>query len=510
MVTQLKLVRQYDFQLKTSYQEDDFDITLNTDTDVYDIGDHLLLTLRKRAFENRDWFPLIDGNVLDKLSGGVSRDVASDSQNAQSSIMGYFDVSHPSQKQTLGSHHVGRTSTFTEKHPEEWSMCLPFIRLISDHYRSVCPEEFVVQKNECEKVEPDLLITETVFSTASVNINLATDTHTDSGNFAEGMTCISILGNDDYEGGFLGFPRYRVLLKVRPGDIVCMKSCEPHCNTPIYAVTSNAKRVSIVCYLRQNMSRFHTRHCVENEVFFLEGALPPQQVTPKEKKKVSEIKRNRPSSILMLQADGQEVCRFPNTYDAARFVLNHRPEAGDVKNVASKIQRAIKTGIKAYNHLWQASEDTVKNTSESVTNIVLHRRGHLMDTGESKILKMRMNPPMKVQFIKQKDEARGNYFCIPEIFGAGKGPQTKQHSDNVKFLHILFAYIKITGRTDIEFEELAEELAADPEQLKMLDSIFHLSGRAALNVVNARLKEIGELPPPGYFTQKYSYSHTSG
>jgi hypothetical protein len=37
----------------------------------------------------------------------------------------------------------------------------------------------------------------------------------------------------DFTGGYLGFPEFKVLIKIEPGDFLLMDVHQYHCNTPI-------------------------------------------------------------------------------------------------------------------------------------------------------------------------------------------------------------------------------------------------------------------------------------
>lgn len=81
------------------------------------------------------------------------------------------------------------------------------------------------------------------------------------------LTCIAVLG-ENYNGGLLGFPRYKIAVDVGSGDAIMMDGHEPHGNTPL-RINKDGIRFSLVCYLRQDMSLFHKPVVVDNHTYYL-------------------------------------------------------------------------------------------------------------------------------------------------------------------------------------------------------------------------------------------------
>jgi hypothetical protein len=53
-------------------------------------------------------------------------------------------------------------------------------------------------------------------------------------------------------GGYLGFPQFKILIKVLPGDFLLMDVHQWHCNTPI-TISEDGYRLSFVMYIREDM-----------------------------------------------------------------------------------------------------------------------------------------------------------------------------------------------------------------------------------------------------------------
>lgn len=201
-------------------------------------------------------------------------------QKVQSGIIGYYDRLTPQQKTELGGvHQAGRVTAFTKKYPDRWNQCIPFFQNISSLYQKIGKDHYRRQHTFCSTIHPDLVIPQTVFTTITVNRDWQTHTHTDQGDYGEGLSCLVVLGND-VRGGGLGFPRHGILVPAQPGDLILMDSHQPHCNTSIQKLSKEGIRLSFVCYIRESLSKFHQKTISsKGNIFFLDDHLP----TPKKK-----------------------------------------------------------------------------------------------------------------------------------------------------------------------------------------------------------------------------------
>ena len=110
---------------------------------------------------------------------------------------------------------------------------------------------YTSQKKEYNNIKPELKIPNTVFTTITSNYNWRTACHTDSGDFQGGLGNLVVLGNN-FEGGYLGFPEFKVLIKIMPGDFLLMDVHQYHCNTQI-RIKRDGYRLSFVMYIREDM-----------------------------------------------------------------------------------------------------------------------------------------------------------------------------------------------------------------------------------------------------------------
>jgi hypothetical protein len=167
-----------------------------------------------------------------------------------------------------------RMTQFTRDEVEKWKMAIPLIESADKIFKKLVPDRHQKQLERARET-PDYKISDTSFSTVTINYNYQTATHKDKGDYEDGFGNLIVLekskcqsGAPDYKGGYLGFPQYKVCVDIRQGDFIAMNVHEWHCNTPITSgcVVSNNNiknseksktnehgRLSMVCYLRKNM-----------------------------------------------------------------------------------------------------------------------------------------------------------------------------------------------------------------------------------------------------------------
>lgn len=170
---------------------------------------------------------------------------------SQSNIIGYFDK----RDRNLGVNAPPcRTTAFTSQQVDKWKKVIPLIKSINSQFKKLVPDKYKVQYKRAHET-PKFVIKDTAFSTLTINYNWRTALHKDAGDLKEGFGNLVILEEGDYNGGELGFPKYKVAVNVRHGDFIAMNVHEWHCNTKIEPKTKDYTRLSLVSYLRENMIR---------------------------------------------------------------------------------------------------------------------------------------------------------------------------------------------------------------------------------------------------------------
>ena len=171
-----------------------------------------------------------------------------------------------------------RMTGYTRRGLKQYLHGIPFIEAIDAEFKALVPEAHKKQKAAVSK-KPMYQISDTAFSTLTVNMNFRTALHKDAGDYAEGFGNLSVIEWGKYHGGETMFPRFGVGVNLRTGDFVAMDVHEWHTNAPIHETKEDAafnkslpdirtrdaetgvvgsqeryQRISFVCYFREKLS----------------------------------------------------------------------------------------------------------------------------------------------------------------------------------------------------------------------------------------------------------------
>lgn len=201
-------------------------------------------------------------------SGKTSKQATSNL--SQSNIIGFFDVPDRNKK---GKGAPCRLTAFNRDHTELWKDTLPFFERCDQIFKELVPERHNIQHRRAQST-PKFAISDTAFSTVTINYSWRTGLHRDSGDLKDGfgnLVVIEDTENDNkYKGCYLGFPQYGVAADPRTGDFLAMDVHEWHSNTEFIPVSNHISgkqkekdvvndwyfnRLSIVMYLREKMIR---------------------------------------------------------------------------------------------------------------------------------------------------------------------------------------------------------------------------------------------------------------
>ena len=298
------------------FSENDFDIIIDEDADVYRLDEkghkHLLLKIRKNVINKRvcrKTFLALEeeakkphtnrgaaaglltkrklpkyvkeivekGKFRAKYIGHNDRIRKDDISNiSMSSIIGFYDqidrnyyrkLSHKKDKKSINKMVPCRMTKFTKDQPKKWQDTFDFFKAIDKQFKLLVPDAHQKQLEQASKT-PDFQILDTAFSTATINYNWQTALHRDAGDFEGGFGNLVILEDpkkhrQKWTGGYLGFPQYGIGVNIRNGDFLAMDVHQWHANTPIIEEKKEAEkpnqfkldysRLSVVSYLRKNM-----------------------------------------------------------------------------------------------------------------------------------------------------------------------------------------------------------------------------------------------------------------
>jgi hypothetical protein len=251
------------------YTEDTLLIT--EDTDAYTADGDLLFKFRKcridpdgckTLFDNlkgagikagrrpeASGMPVVYKHVRSKTSGKMLHLFTG---TVPSGIVGFYDnSSFFGGKNRTHDGKMCRQTAYTAKHMHRFQACVPIFSTIDLIYQELVPDCYDRQLQAIERLDPEFRISDTVFTTVTVNKNFRTALHKDKGDYRDGFGVLVILDDGKgYEGCYTMFPRYGVAVDCRNGDFIAMNVHEWHCNSEM---SGEGVRVSLVLCLREKM-----------------------------------------------------------------------------------------------------------------------------------------------------------------------------------------------------------------------------------------------------------------
>jgi hypothetical protein len=251
--------------LNKKLKRSDIKDIIKDDADVYTEEGNLLVRFRKNKlsdehidefYDNVIKFAMTPTSNRGSTSGSKSKNVY-DNPKILTNIIGYFDRFSPKQKATVRNSGKKlpkisvRETRFLMDYPDKFKKLVPLIKDIDKFYEQLVPENYGKQKKKANQTP--FRISDTAFTTITTNVNYQTTVHTDKGDDAEGFGNLVVIERGKYKGGETCFPQYGIGVDVRSNDIIFMDVHQPHGNLPIILETKDAKRLSIVCYLRKSI-----------------------------------------------------------------------------------------------------------------------------------------------------------------------------------------------------------------------------------------------------------------
>jgi hypothetical protein len=251
-------------RMNTYVEKSDIKDVIEDDADVYTEEGKLLLRFRKGALPQKKTEMFYD-NVVDfakNVSSNRGNATGSEKRNVRenpkvmSNIFGYFDRWSPSQKVIFRNAGIKpivdvRECRFNRDYPDKYKKTIPLIQEIDKLYKKLTPAHYKIQRKKANQTY--FKIPGTSFTTITTNINFQTTIHCDKGDDAEGFGNLAVIEHGKYTGAETCFPQYGIGVNVRSGDILFMDVHQPHGNLPMNKKTDETTRLSIVCYLRNNV-----------------------------------------------------------------------------------------------------------------------------------------------------------------------------------------------------------------------------------------------------------------
>ena len=166
----------------------------------------------------------------------------------------------------------GRATGYTDHDFEKFKLSYPFLKTLNDAFKELLPWRWSNQKRAADKIDPEFLVPETVFTTITVNKSFMTHTHRDAGDFSDGFSNLLVLSkNDNYDGCYLVFPEYRIAVNIRPKDLCLINNHEIlHGNTKFVETAEGGERISVIAYFREDMLELGTKEYEDYRKLFVD------------------------------------------------------------------------------------------------------------------------------------------------------------------------------------------------------------------------------------------------
>ncbi len=248
--------------LKGKFLDDtSYDILINHDCDAYDLNGNLLFKFRKNiipfdilknGYESfKDSIILTEGRGT--ASGSSHKRIRKDGSKSNITVgnkvysgnVGYMDAN--------AMVHYCRKTAFAREYFDKFNQGIPFVEFIDKKYSELCPIHYQKQIAIANGTNKNYRISNTAFTTVTVNENFQTAVHKDAGDFPEGFGNLIIYREGDFDGSYFCLPEYRVAIDMQNCDILFVDVHKWHGNTPFKNCIDGYKRIAFVMYYREYM-----------------------------------------------------------------------------------------------------------------------------------------------------------------------------------------------------------------------------------------------------------------
>ena len=249
-------------KLKGKYLDSkSYDLLITEDADGYDVNGNLLFRFRKNAIP-LETLMLGVNSFKDSIEVTESRGFASGSSHKR--IRKDGSVSNITVGNKVESGNVGymdssamvkycRKTAFAKKYFEKFKAGIPFVEFIDKKYQELCPTHYAKQKAISQGTNKNYIISDTAFTTVTVNKNFRTAVHQDAGDFPDGFGNLIAYREGDWTGGYFCLPQYKVAIDLQNTDLLFVDVHKWHGNTDFINTDDNFLRISFVLYYREYM-----------------------------------------------------------------------------------------------------------------------------------------------------------------------------------------------------------------------------------------------------------------
>lgn len=259
--------------------ENSFDELINYDCDVYDVSGFLLAKFRKNILTETKLFDCVN-NTRDAIVKMDNRGIASgkvDVSKTQNAAYGAgkienFKLYPIKQDGTISKTKKGnvvlngligymdrsvmfpycRKTAFTKYQFEKFEKAIPFIKEVDFYYSELIPDKWEIQKEYAKATNKNYIISDTSFTTVTINKDFQTAVHKDAGDLKQGFGNLSCYKTKGCKGGHFVLPEWRVAFNLDNCDLLLVDVHQWHGNTPIIKGSDHDERISFVMYYREN------------------------------------------------------------------------------------------------------------------------------------------------------------------------------------------------------------------------------------------------------------------
>jgi hypothetical protein len=249
-------------KLKGKYlNEKNYDLLITEDADGYDVNGNLLFRFRKNAIP-METLMLGVNSFKDSIEVTESRGIASGSSHKR--IRKDGSVSNITVGNKVESGNVGymdssamvkycRKTAFAKKYFDKFKAGIPFVEFIDKKYQELCPIHYAKQKAISQGTNKNYVISDTAFTTVTVNKNFRTAVHQDAGDFPDGFGNLIAYREGNWTGGYFCLPQYKVAIDLQNTDLLFVDVHKWHGNTEFINTEEDWLRISFVIYYREYM-----------------------------------------------------------------------------------------------------------------------------------------------------------------------------------------------------------------------------------------------------------------
>lgn len=267
-----------DYLMGSFLDENSFDELINYDCDVFDISGVLLAKFRKNVLNKQKLIDCVE-NTRSSIIKMDNRGIASGkvvpektkgtlkSNNVENFKLKLIKKNGEESKFKVGNQVLNgligymdrtvmmpycRKTAFTKNEFEKFEKAIPFIQEVNQKFKELIPEKWKIQNEHAKATNKNYIISDTSFTTVTINKDFQTAVHKDAGDLKQGFGNLSCYKTKGCKGGYFVLPQWRVAFDLDNCDLLLVDVHQWHGNTPITKEIEEDERISFVMYYREN------------------------------------------------------------------------------------------------------------------------------------------------------------------------------------------------------------------------------------------------------------------